>query len=95
MATRKSMAPKRKGKKQYPLVTFTFDAFDGDFTLPKLSALPLGVARGLANGDVNKLIDFLEENAPDYVEAIEDLSGEEAQEFMQLWAEAGGDDAGK
>ena len=38
---------------------------------------------------------FLEKNAPESAEAVEDLSGEEAEQFMQAWGSASGVEAGK
>ena len=95
MTAKKSMAPKRVGKKQYPLVSFEFEGFEGEFTLPKLDSLPLGVAADLNAGGIGKLMSFLEKNAPDSAEAVEDLSGEEAEQFMQAWGSASGVEAGK
>lgn len=95
MTAKKSMAPKRKGQKQYPLVSFEFEGFEGDFVLPKLDALPLGVAADLSSGGIGKLMAFLEKNAPDSAGAVEDLSGEEAELFMQAWGNASGVEAGK
>ena len=56
---RKSMAPKRKGKRQYPLVDVNMTGWDGAFVLPKLDTLPLGISAKLADGDVIALVDFL------------------------------------
>ena len=95
MTARKSIAPRRKGQKQYPLVSFEFEGFEGEFTLPKLDALPLGVAADLNAGGIGKLMAFLEKNAPESAEAVEDLSGEEAEQFMQAWGSASGVEAGK
>lgn len=94
MTAKKSMAPKRKGKKQFALVTFEFSDFEGEFTLPKLDTLPLGVAAGLREGDLSKLLKFIETNAPDCLDAVEDLSGDEAGEFMEAWSKASGIDGG-
>lgn len=96
MATaKKSMSPKRKGKKQYAMVTFEFEGFDGEFTLPKLDSLPLGVAAAMNDSDVSKLMKFLYNNAPESADAVDELSGEEVGEFMQAWAEASGAEPGK
>ena len=92
---RKSMAPKRKGEKQYSLVSFELEGFDGEFTLPKLDSLPLGVASALQAGDISRLLTFIEQTAPDMAEVVNDLSGDEAEAFMAQWSEASGVDAGK
>lgn len=95
MTARKSMAPKRKGKKQYPMVTFPFADFDGEFTLPQLDSLPLGVAAALRDGDIARLIAFIKDTAPECAEAVEDLSGDEAGAFMESWGDASGVESGK
>ena len=95
MAAKKSMAPKRKGKKQYPMVSFEIDEFEGEFTLPKLDSLPFGVAAALQGGNGSKLVDFLEKHSPESAEAVEDLAGDEVEGFMKAWGKASGVDAGK
>jgi len=96
MATaKKSMAPKRRGKKQYPLVSFELEGFEGEFTLPKLDALPMGVAAALNDSDLSKLLKFLNDNAPESAEAVEDLGGDEFGELMKKWSDASGVEAGK
>lgn len=94
-AAKKSIAPKRKGKKQYPMVSFELDGFDGEFTLPKLDALPLGVAAAMNDADVSKLMKFLHENAPDCADAVDELAGDEVGGFMEAWAKASGAEPGK
>lgn len=89
-AAKKSMGPKRKGKKQYSMVSFTLDEFDGEFTMPKIDLLPLGVSRSFGDGDINALMSFLYEHAPESAPAVDELSGEEVQEFMTKWADASG-----
>lgn len=96
MATaKKSMAPKRKGKKQYPMVTFEFEGFEGEFTLPQLDSLPLGVASAMNDSDVSKLMKFLHEYAPESASAVDELSGEEVGDFMKAWADSSGAEPGK
>ena len=56
---KKTMGPKRRNKKQYSMVSFELEAFEGEFTLPKLGSLPLGVASALQGGDGSKLMKFL------------------------------------
>ena len=89
-AAKKTMSPKRKSKKQYSMVSFELDAFEGEFTLPKLGGLPLGVASALQGGDASKLMKFLAEYAPESVGAVEDLSDDEVEEFMKAWGDASG-----
>lgn len=88
---KKTMGPKRKGKKQYSLVTFPFEPFEGDFTLPKVDSLPLGILAALDDGDLAKFLGFLKEYAPDSVEAVADISpDDEMQDFMAAWSKASG-----
>ncbi|QUL79926.1 hypothetical protein [Brevibacterium sp. SMBL_HHYL_HB1] len=87
---KKSMAPRRKGKKQYSMVSFELDGFEGEFTMPKIDQMPLGVGRKFENGDIDALMDFLYEYAEDSAPVVDDLSGEEVQDFMTAWAKASG-----
>lgn len=92
---KKSMGPKRKGKKQYSQVTFPFEGFEGDFTLPKISTIPIGVLAGLDEGEMAKFGKFLDEYAPGTSEAFLDLDSDELGDFMKAWSEAGGDNTPK
>lgn len=92
---KKSIGPKRKGKKQYAMVAFEIDAFEGEFTLPKLDSLPFGVASALQSGNGSKLVAFLTEYAPESAEAVEDLGGDEIEEFMKAWGNASGVNTGE
>ncbi|MDN6460647.1 MAG: hypothetical protein L0J94_03300 [Corynebacterium flavescens] len=94
-AAKKSMGPKRRGKKQYAMVSFELDQFEGEFTLPKLDTLPFGVASALQSGNGGKLVSFLSEYAPDSAEAVEDLGGEEVEDFMKAWGKASGTSLGE
>lgn len=94
-AAKKTMGPRRKGKKMYSMVSFELDQFEGEFTLPKLDTLPFGVASALQSGNGGKLVSFLSEYAPDSAEAVEDLGGEEVEDFMKAWGKASGTDLGK
>lgn len=94
-AAKKSMGPKRRGKKQYAMVSFELDQFEGEFTLPKLDTLPFGVASALQSGNGGKLVAFLTEYAPDSAEAVEDLGGEEVEDFMKAWGKASGTSLGE
>lgn len=79
----------RKAAKRYEMVKFTTDIFDGEFVLPKF-APPLGVMRRIQEGDVSKLIEWLEAAKvdSDYIEAIEDLGIEgELEQFITDWTE--------
>lgn len=93
--TGKSMGPKRKGKKQYAMVSFELEQFEGEFTLPKLDDLPFGVAAALQGGDGSKLVKFLSEYAPESAEAVEDLAGDEIEGLMKAWGDASGVKPGK
>ena len=92
---KKSMGPKRKGKKQYPMVSFELDEFEGEFTLPKLDLLPFWVASALQSGNGGKLVEFLAKYAPESAEAVEDLAGDEVEGFMRAWGGASGVDTGE
>lgn len=93
---KKTMGPKRKGgKKQYSMVSFELEEWEGEFTLPKLDSLPFGVASALQSGNGEKLVAFLTEYAPDSAEAVEDLGGDEIEDFMKAWGNASGTDLGK
>ena len=94
-AAKKTMGPKRKNAKQYAMVSFELDGFEGEFSLPKLDSLPFGVAAALQNGNGGKLVAFLEKYAPESAEAVEDLDGDEVEGFMKAWGKASGVDAGK
>ena len=92
---KKTMGPKRRNKKQYAMVSFELEAFEGEFTLPKLGQLPLGVATALQSGDGSKLMKFLAEYAPESVGAVEDLSDDEVEDFMKVWGKASGVNSGE
>ncbi|MCQ9367337.1 hypothetical protein NQ036_03630 [Brevibacterium sp. 91QC2O2] len=96
MATgRKTMSPKRKGEKQYPMVSFEMPDFDGEFTLPKLDTLPLGIVAALDTGSFGEFITFLDKHAPDSAPAVRDIAGEEVEVLMEHWSTASGVTAGK
>lgn len=93
---RKSMGPKRVGKKQRQMVSFELDGFEGEFTLPKLANLPLGVAAALTDGDLPKLLEFIGETASEENrEAVGEIEGDEIEGFMAAWSVASGVEAGK
>lgn len=89
-AAKKIMAPKRKGKKQYTMVQFGMEGFEGEFTMPKIELLTLGVSRSFGDGDINALMNFLYEYAPESAPVVDDLAGDEVQEFMTEWSKASG-----
>lgn len=79
----------RKSAKRYEMVKFTNENFEGEFVLPKF-APPLGVMRRIQDGDVSKLIQWLEDAQvdPDYLEAIDSLDIEgELEQFITDWTE--------
>lgn len=80
----------RKKARQFPLVRFESELFEGVFELPALSSFDLKTQRSLMSGDVNPLFDLLvgQKVDPDAVEAIDSLSGDEAADFMKEWGEA-------
>lgn len=85
---KKTMGPRRRGRKQYPMVSFELEEFEGEFTLPKLDLLPFGVASALQSGNGAKLVAFLTDYAPESAAAVEDLGGDEVEEFMKAWGDA-------
>lgn len=92
---KKTMAPRRKGRKQYALVSFELEQFEGEFTLPKMDTLPLGVASGLQSGSSAPLMKFLAEYAPESVGAVEELASDEVEDFMKAWGDASGVKSGE
>ena len=94
-ATSPKKKPVRKMKKQFEMVTFPLEGWEGDFSLPKLDLLPLGVAADLNDGNVFALIDFLEANSPESTAAVKELSGDEIGDFMDAWGAASGADLGE
>lgn len=84
--------PKRKkAKGKMPTVTFEVEGWEGDFTVPDLSALPVGVQRKLTSGDINPLVDSLGE----FAAVVDDMDNDEVQEFMEAWGKASNVDMGK
>lgn len=85
----KSTATKyaRKAQKRYTLVDFETEIFEGVFTFPSPKHMPLRVLSALDNGDIAKLMTWLEEAGvdKDAIEAFESLDGEELQDFMAAW----------
>lgn len=79
----------RKNAKRYEMVKFTNENFEGEFVLPKF-APPLGVMRRVQEGNVAKLIDWLEETGVDaeYIDAIDSIDVEnELEQFIKDWTE--------
>lgn len=99
---KKSMGPKRKGKKQFSMVTFELEGFEGDFTIPNLKHMPLGAldAEGEAEA-MRSVLRFLRASAPDVAPVLdpddpEAMDGSEFSElFMPAWQKASGVDSGK
>lgn len=90
---------KRKGKKQYTLVTFTFsDDFD-EVTLPSFKQIPTGILASLEHG-TEHLRKFLNAQSDGLGEIFSEdpelgLDAEETEAFFTAWAEASGTDMGK
>lgn len=92
----------RKKKVVYDRVRFTLpDLFDEEavFNLPSARQVPLGVQRKLQSEPgamENWLIDNLVgDDVDDQRAAIDELSGEEIQSFVEAWQKASRTDAGK
>lgn len=79
----------RKTKKRYTFVDFETEIFEGTFTLPSPTHLPLGVLKAIDTGNFSKLITWLEEAGvdKDAIEAFESLGGEELRDFMEAWGD--------
>lgn len=87
---------KRKTQKRYPRVVFSQELFEGEFDLPKVDSIPMGVIAGLSEGNLGKVFTFLEDNASeDAVEAISSLGQDEFQDFFEAWSNASGVDGPK
>lgn len=101
-AKKKSNAYARKKPVNYDRVRFTVpELFDEEavFNLPSARQAPLGVQRKL-NSEPGAMENWIIENlAGDNVEeqrdAIDELFGDEVQEFVKAWRKASKVDAGK
>lgn len=94
-----SKSIKRKGKKQYTLVTFSFsDDFD-DVTLPSFKQLPAGVLQSLEDGTdkMQEFLNNLSDGLGDVFSADPEvaLDADEIEALFTKWAEASGADLGK
>lgn len=86
---KKKTGPKRRSKKQYRMVEFELDDFDGPFVLPDIAQVPLGVQRKVTKGDMDTLAKFLEQHAAEGVlDAFDDLGEDEVQTFIDRWGSA-------
>lgn len=77
----------RKVAKRYEMVSFEAPQFDGEFVLPKFPP-PIGVLRKTQKGDIDTLIEWLEDAKvdPEYIEAIDSLLPDtEFEDFLAAW----------
>lgn len=83
--------PTRKTARRFDMVRFESEIFDGEFELPALSAFDLKTQRSLMAGDVNPLFGLLAEAGvdEDVRDAVDSLTGDEVNDFMKEWGEAG------
>lgn len=84
----------RKEPAKPPRVQFEFELFDGQFVLPSMDAMPLGVVADLNEGDLSVLFDWVLANdgGDDAVEAIRSLTRDEFRDFRKAWGDASGVD---
>lgn len=99
MATaKKSMSPKRKGKKQYTLLHFEIEGFEGEFTAPPVQGV-MGrprVITALQGGDFGPALEILADYDKPTSEVFADMDDEEQQLFFEAWSKASGvEDMGK
>ena len=78
---------KRKVAKRYEMVKFESSLFEGEFTLPKQSQMPIGVVEAMQAGEVQKLTGWLADAGADQadVDAFRELSGDELETFIKDW----------
>lgn len=79
----------RKTTKQYRMVQFETDLFDGQFVLPDQQHMNLGLVEALNSGRIDKLVVWLKEagvNDEDMLDAIRSIDQEEMEGFMESWA---------
>ena len=92
--TKKTARITRKEPAKPRMVQFEFDLFDGEFVLPSMDAMPLGVVADLNDGDLSVLFDWVLANdgGDDAVEAIRSLARDEFRDFRKAWGGASGVD---
>lgn len=91
MTAKKSKAPKRIGIKQYTLLHFEVEGFEGEFVAPQIEAMSKPkITMGLNEGDFAPLVELLAEYDKGTSEAYADMDGEEQGKFFEAWSKAGG-----
>lgn len=87
MPVSKTRKNARKNAKQYRMVTFTNDLFEGDFIFPDFAQLSIGTVEALNKGDIGKVCSWLEEANVDQdsIDAFRDLTQEELEGFINDW----------
>lgn len=103
MAATKSSKTKpkftRKKKVVYDRVRFTVPEIfgaDEEFDLPAMRQMPLGVSRTMKS-DPTRFMNWIVDNSPseEQADAIDSLSDDEAEQFMDAWGKASKAAAGK
>lgn len=88
----------RKTAKQYTMVKFSTDIYEGDFTLPDQKHFTLGIAESLNKGDVGVLVEWLRDTVnvdEATIDDIRDLDQEELQPFIEAWGKGSVVELGK
>lgn len=95
-AAKKSKAPKRVGKKQYTLLHFEVEGYEGEFVAPQQSILAMPkVSMGMQEGDFRPLYEILKEHDEGTAEAFTEMDLDDQQAFFAAWSAAEGTDAKK
>ena len=95
-AVKKSKAPRRVGKKQYTLLHFEVEGYEGEFTAPQIEAMAKPkITMGMNEGDFAPLYNLLKDYDEATAEAYADMDGEDQSKFFEAWSKAGGVDSSK
>lgn len=95
-AAKKSKAPKRIGRKQYTLLHFEVEGYEGEFVAPQLEAMSKPkITMGMQEGDFTPLYNLLKEYDEGTAEVYADMDGEDQAKFFEAWSKAGGADSSK
>lgn len=73
-------------------VTFTVDAYDGEFTLPSTQDLPVGIIRRMNDSDQLAFLDFA---GKEYEDILEEMPGRVLDTFIGAWFKASGQELGE
>lgn len=77
----------RKSPKQYRMVAFETDLFEGEFVFPDQQHFTVGLLEALNSGDLGKLCTWLLEAGveADAVDAVRSLDQGEVSGFLEAW----------